>query len=83
MSSVPRVRYCHELISFHGIVDGIFVSFPSHVNTQKGVIREISRKCEVNNCQFPIPLGIVYICMVLLGIVAIPISQFLDTPQVL
>ncbi len=34
----------------------------------------------MNNCQFPIPLGIVYICMVLLGIVGIPISQFLDTP---
>jgi len=58
----------------------MFVLFPCHFNTQKGIIHEISRKCEVTDCQFPIPLGIVYICMVLLGIVGIPISQFLDTP---
>ncbi len=33
----------------------------------------------MNDCQFPTSLGIVYICMVLLGIVGIPISQSLDT----
>jgi len=61
-------------------VDGIFVLFPCHVNTQREIAREIARKCKVNDCQFPIPLEIVYICMVLLGIVGIPISRSLDTP---
>jgi hypothetical protein len=62
-------------------VDGIFLSFPFHVNTQRGIVHEISRKCEVNDCQFPIPLGMVYIFMMLLGIEGIPISQSLDTPR--
>jgi hypothetical protein len=60
-------------------VDGIFVSFPCYVNTQREIIHEISKKYEVNDCQFAIPLGIVYICMVLLGIMGIPIFESLDT----
>ncbi len=64
-------------------MDGIFVSFPCHVNTQREIVRELWRKCEVNDCQFSIPLGIVYICMVLLGMVGIPISRSLDTADIL
>jgi hypothetical protein len=41
-------------------VDGIFVSFLCHVNTEREIGSEISRKCKVNGCQFSIPLGIVY-----------------------